>query len=251
MPIIIANTVYRDMLYFFRNQFTSIVMLAILTALISVILKHMLSPDSQQLIALNNSTYISDITDINLQQLVRHISAEQQCILLQASAAKTLAILVGNVILVAGLLTMINLISNNQSVSVLRAISLSIPLLPRLLVLIFLITLLVQLGLLLIIVPGVLLAIAFSLAPIIATRDNLSTIKSMHISTKMAFTNVRLLAPAVLFWLLAKAVVLLLMTQCTFMSLLIAEILLNGLSNLISALLLIYLYRLYMLLPQN
>ena len=122
--------------------------------------------------------------------------------------------------------------------------------LPRLLLLIFLTTLLVQLGLLLIIVPGILLAIAFSLAPVIATSDNLGAIKSMRLSARLAFANLRLLAPAVLFWLLAKAAVLLLATQFTLVSSLVAAILLNGLSNLISALLLIYLYRLYMLLRQ-
>lgn len=98
--------------------------------------------------------------------------------------------------------------------------------------------------------PGILLAIAFSLAPVIATSDNLGAIKSMRLSASLAFANLRLRAPAVLFWLLAKAAVLLLATQFTLVSSLVAAVLLNGLSNLLSALLLIYLYRLYMLLRQ-
>lgn len=242
MPIM-ASTLYRDMLNFFRNQFASIVLLALLTALISVVLGHALSPDS-------DGTHMGDTADMSLQQLVRQMSVEQQRVLLKASAAGILAGLVGNVMLAGGLLTMIRLVSNRQPVSVLRAIGLSAPLLPRLLLLIFLTTLLVQLGLLLIIVPGILLAIAFSLAPVIATSDNLGAIKSMRLSASLVFSNLRLLAPAVLFCLLAKAAVLMLATQFTLVSSLVSAVLLNGLSNLISALLLIYLYRLYMLLRQ-
>lgn len=250
---IIGSTLYRDMLNFFRNQFVSIVLFALLTALISVVLGYTLSPGSEELMTLSNgtnndTTNMDDTADISLQQFVQEMSVEQKHVLLKASAAGTLTGLVGNVLLAGGLLTMIRLISNRQPVSVFRIISLSAPFLPRLLLLIFLTTLLVQVGLLLIIVPGILLAIAFSLAPIIATSDNLGAIKSMRLSATLAFSNLRLLAPAVLFWLLTKAAVLLLVTQFTLASSLMVVVLLNGLSNLISALLLIYLYRLYMLL---
>lgn len=250
MPIM-ASTLYRDMLNFTRNQLTGIILLALLAALISVALGHALSPSSDQLIILGaDSGDIADTSSLSLQELVRQMTPEQQKVLLKASAAGTFAGLVGNVILAGGLLTMIRLVSNRQPVSVLRAIGLSAPILPRLLLLIFITTLLVQLGLLLIVLPGILLAIALSLAPVIAANDNLGVFKSMQLSSKLAFANLRLVTPAVLLWLLAKAAVLLLAAQMPQSSSLISAVLLNGLSNVISALLLIYLYRLYMLLRQ-
>ncbi|AEI74773.1 UPF0259 membrane protein [Candidatus Moranella endobia PCVAL] len=245
----IASTMYQDMLNFFRNQLTSVVLLALLTALINVILGYILSPGSAQLRILNDCNNISNIADMSIQQLVRNMSLEQQMVLLKAAAASTIAGIVGNVLLASGLLNMVRLTSNNQQPnSVLRAIGLSAPILPRLLLLIFLTTLLVQLGMLFIIVPGVVFAIAFSLAPVIATSDNLGTIKSMRMSASLAFANIRLLAPAVCLWLLAKAIVLLLATKLTIISSLIVAVLLNGLINLLSAILLIYLFRLYILL---
>ncbi len=250
MPIM-ASTLYRDMLNFTRNQFTSIVLLALLTALVSVVLGHALSPSTDQLVMLGTEgAAATDTATMSLQDLVQQMTPEQQHILLKASAAGTFAGLVGNVILAGALLTMIRLVSDRQPVSVLRAIGLSAPILPRLLLLVFITTLLVQLGLLLIVVPGILIAIALSLAPVIATNENLGVFKSMRLSSKMAFANLRLIMPAVVIWLLAKAAVLLLAAQFTQVSSLVAAVLLNGLSNIISALLLIYLYRLYMLLRQ-
>jgi len=250
MPIM-ASTLYRDMLNFTRNQFVSIVLLALLTALISVSLGHALSPNTEQLLVLNGEgTGVTDTANMSLQELVQQMTPEQQRVLLRASAAGTFAGLVGNVILAGALLTMIRLVSDRQPTSVLRAVGLSVPILPRLLLLIFITTLLVQLGLLLVIVPGIVVAIALSLAPVIAASENLGVFKSMRLSSKLAFANLRLITPAVLVWLLAKAAVLVLAAQFTQVSSLVAAVLLNGLSNIISALLLIYLYRLYMLLRQ-
>ena len=251
MPIM-ASTLYRDMLNFTRNQFAGIVLLALLTALISVSLGHALSPNTDQLVIISGEgTGLSDSANMSLQELVQQLTPEQQHVLLKASAAGTFAGLVGNVILAGALLTMIRLVSDRQPISVLRAVGLSAPLLPRLLLLIFITTLLVQLGLLLIVIPGILVAIALSLAPVIAASENLGVFTSMRLSSKMAFANLRLVTPAVLVWLLAKAAVLLLASQLTQVSSLVAAVLLNGLSNIISALLLIYLYRLYMLLRQE
>ncbi|CUX96800.1 YciC family protein [Candidatus Doolittlea endobia] len=249
MPIR-ARTLCNDMLNFARNQFTNILLLALLTALISIVLSHVLSPGSEQLITLSDGRHIDDTANMSFQQRIQHMSMEQQRILLKASAANSLAGLIGDVLLVGGLLTMIRQVSNRHSISVLRAICLSAPLFPRLLLLIFFTTLLVQLGLLLIVIPGIMLAIAFSLSPIIVTNDNLSAIKSMRLSASLALANLRLLAPAVLVWLLAKSAILLLATRFALVSPFVTAILLNGLSNLITILLLIYLYRLYMFLRQ-
>jgi hypothetical protein len=48
MPIT-ANTLYRDSFNFFRNQLASILILALLTAFISVMLNQVFSPDIEQL----------------------------------------------------------------------------------------------------------------------------------------------------------------------------------------------------------
>ncbi|OSM99679.1 MULTISPECIES: YciC family protein [Lonsdalea] len=248
MPIT-ASALYRDTMNFTRNQFVSILLLSLLASLITVVLGHLFTPGSEQLQILNDSNIgLSAGEQQGLSDLIQQMSPEQQMVLLKASAAGTFASLVGNTLLVGGLLLLIQMVSAGTPTSALRAIGASLPILPRLLLLILICTLLIQLGMLFLIVPGVLLAIALSLSPVISGTEKHGIWASMRHSSKLVFANFRITAPAVLLWLVAKVVLLLLVARLPLAAPTVMAIVINGLSNFISALLLIYLFRLYMLL---
>ncbi|ATA22240.1 uncharacterized protein UPF0259 [Gibbsiella quercinecans] len=248
MPIT-ANTLYRDSFNFFRNQLVSILLLALLTAFISVLLNQVFSPSAEQLQILTTAENdFTSSTGIGIQEIIQQMSPEQQMVLLKVSAAATVSALVGNVLLVGGMLTLIRLVSEGVQTSALRAIGISAPILPRLLLLLFIGTLLIQLGLMLFVVPGVILAVAFSLAPVIATADKKGVFASLKQSSKLAFANARVIVPAMMLWLAAKLLVLFLVSHLSAITPNVASVVLTALSNLISVLLLIYLFRLYMLL---
>ncbi|MCI4186753.1 envelope biogenesis factor ElyC [Dickeya dianthicola] len=247
MPIT-ASRLYRDTLNFTRNQFFSILMLALLTSLITVVLGHVFTPGSDQLQLLSNSNVdLSAIEQPSISDIIQQLSPEQQMVLLKASAAGTFATLVGNALLTGGILMLIQLVSAGHQTSALRAIGASVPLLPRLFFLILVCTLLIQLGMLLVVVPGILLSIAFSLSPVIAVIEKRGLVASMRASSKLAFAHFRQTAPAVLLWLLAKVALLLLLTRLPVVSPTAIAVILNGISNVLSAMLLVYVFRLYML----
>lgn len=248
MPIT-ANTLYRDSFNFFRNQLASVLLLALLTAFISVLLNQVFSPDAEQLKLLSATEgNFTSTTGMGIQEIIQQMTPEQQMVLLKVSAAATFSALVGNVLLVGGMLTLIRLVSEGQQTSTLRAIGISAPQLPRLLLLLFICTLLIQLGLTLFIVPGVILAISFSLAPVIAVTDRKGVFAALRLSCKLAFANTRVIMPAMMLWLAAKLLVLFMVSHLSVLTPNIASVVLTALSNLVSALLLIYLFRLYMLL---
>ncbi|PIJ51816.1 hypothetical protein BL250_06390 [Erwinia sp. OLTSP20] len=245
---ITAGSLYREAGNFFRHQLITILLMALLTAFISVMISQAMTPGDDQLSQLPQQGFPGG----NLMEMVRNLTPEQQHILLRASLAGTLASLIGNTLLTGGMLMLIPLVSAGERTSALRAIGLSAPLLPRLLVLTFLMTLVIQLGFLFVVIPGIILAILLALAPVILAAGQQGIFAAIRQSVSLVWHNMRLVTPAVLFWLLAKMVLLVVITRVlarmpdSYYTLL--SVLASGISNLISALLIIYLCRLYMLL---
>ncbi|MCD1460251.1 UPF0259 family protein [Klebsiella pneumoniae] len=169
---ITAKSVYRDTGNFFRNQFITILLIALLCAFITVVLGHAFSPSDEQLSILSEGDNLAGS---------------------------------------AGLFE------------------------------------LVQMGMMLVLVPGVLLAIVLAFAPIMLVQDKMGILGAMRSSMRLAWANLRLVAPAIIGWLVAKTLLLLFASSFAALTPNVGAVVINTISNLISALLLIYLFRVYML----
>ncbi|MDC9612623.1 YciC family protein [Xenorhabdus khoisanae] len=245
MPIT-ANTLYHDSINFFKNQLLNIVILSVLAALVTTLLEHFLMPNGEQLkllIELQNA--LKEGGNAGIRDFAAQLTSDEQIMFLHTAFGILFCNIFGNTLITASVLVLIHAVSHGQQTNAIHASTLSMKLLPKMFLLMFICTLLVQIGYALMFLPGILFSITFALAPIFLFEKGKSVFSAMQESWKLAFSNMRLLIPAMLLWFAVKLML-------ELVSVKIPGIAVSMLNNLLSALLLIYLFRLYMLVkPQN
>ncbi|CDG21316.1 conserved membrane protein of unknown function [Xenorhabdus poinarii G6] len=240
MPIT-ANTLYRDSINFLRNQLLNVVILSVLAALVTTLLGHLFVPNDEQLKLLAEiQNIVKNSGSSEIQHFVAQLTSDEQLMLMRTMFGILFTSIFGSTLLTASVLVLINISSNGQQTNAISACTLSVTLLPKMLLLMFICTLIIQIGYALMVLPGILFSIAFALAPVFLLEKGKNVFAAMQQSWRLGFNNIRLLLPAMLLWLAIKLILVLVLAK-------MPDILLSVLDNFLSALLLVYLFRLYML----
>ncbi|MBT0726340.1 UPF0259 family protein [Rosenbergiella australiborealis] len=234
-----ANQLYRDAASQFKQHFKPLILISLLSAFVTVILLKIFLPSTDPL-----SDFIQNGESAeSLFTLLKDMSDDQRNLLMHISGIMTFSALIGNTLLVGGVLKYLAASAQGKSLSALRAIGASAPVWPRLLIQTFLLTLIVQLGFYVLIVPGVILMILFSLSPVLLLENDRGLIKTMKQSVPLVWKHMRLIAPAVIAWFAVRVALTFIFGGFGLMPASTILLISNLLAHLSSALLLIYLYR--------
>lgn len=242
-----AKSVYRGSGNFFRNQFVGILLLAALCAFVTTLLVYSFSPPTEQIVAVVAALQKNSADSLSITDLRDNLSPEQLQLLVKIAGVRGFAALIGNTLLAGGLLTLIIRVSNGERVSALSALGSSVMLLPRLFLLLFCVTLLVEIGTFFFVLLGLFLAVLLAMAPVIMVHGKAGIIRSLYGSASLVFHNMWLATSGVLFWFVLKYTLAALFFPSITNQEVIGTIFMNGVGNMMDAWLLIYLFRLYTL----
>ncbi|MEX6158074.1 YciC family protein [Providencia manganoxydans] len=246
-----ANSLISDSINFFKNQLGGLSTIVLLATVVSVIIYSMMIPSAQMIsVLVDAQAQFIKAGNSGLQDWVQGLSEEEKSSILRVSFGLILSVTFGSLILICGVLAYIAGLSCGEDMTGTQALLASLPKAPSMFLLLVVCSLLVQLGTTIMVFPGIILAIGFSLAPAILISENVNPFNAMGKSWKMAYANWRLALPMVLIWMASQMLVSLLMS-----SMQMNHIVSNGVSflinNIIAAFALIYFYRLYMLITQK
>lgn len=213
-----------------------------------MMINHLFLPPLEQLNMLESTIERITSENIGIKEIIDQMHPEQKMALLKISASETFSMLLGHVLLIGGVLSLAIQISKDHSVNLLNTLSAFLPRLPKLFLLIFICTLLIQLGLTAFIIPGIFIALSVSLSPIILINEKTGVFSAIKRSTRIAFPHARLIIPAILLWAGAKFILLFLANRLDIFSQNVMLLIFNIFNYFLLAFLLVYLFRLYMLL---
>lgn len=249
MPIT-ALSLYRDMLNFFRNHLSQVLLIVLLTTALAVVLGHMFTPSDEALQTLQK-TLQSKNDDLAIFKTLYNMPLDQQNRILHFMFTKAVISLVTYTFLIAGILTLLKSVNQGENPSALQAINASFRYFPRLLLLIMITRLLIEVGSLFFILPGLILFIAFILSPIVCIQEQCSATVAMRVSAGLAFKRLSYILPILISWGICQLLMMLSINTLSQLPTTVFLFILYGVGNLVSALLLIYLFRLYLLIIQE
>ncbi|GKX62603.1 YciC family protein [Pragia fontium] len=250
MPIT-ANSLFRDSVNFIRNQLSSFIMLALLASFISYMLFQALVPNTTELHKIiTDAIGTSQVSRSELQSVINGMSREQQLSIVEAAmplfGAMGLSFLLSNLLLIGGVVTLIMQVSQGHKTSALRSIGSSAASLPMLLLLLVISLPLIFFGFSLYLLPGIFFIFVLVMAPIILLESKQGLIHAISTSWSMAFSNVKIILPIVLFTLSVKFILFMLSVNVAASSPVAISLLVDAISYLVTAFMFVYLFRLYM-----
>ncbi|WMY95262.1 MAG: YciC family protein [Arsenophonus sp.] len=243
---IITNSLISDSYNFFKNQLNGIFLLSLISATISLILYYFFVPLQEVEIIIKN--FINQNNSISLSTWTKQLSDEEIKIIMRVSLLSFVSIFIGLTFLVSSVLTYLFEINKDNHIHALQAFVLSLHIFPKMIMLLIICSILIYIGFMFFIAPGIILTIGFSLSPIILINfKNTMPLLAIKKSFKIAFRHWWLVLSILLFWLVLQIFITIFIGKLHIFPNIINNLISFTSNNLLTSFTLIYFFRLYML----
>ncbi|QCI22724.1 YciC family protein [Buchnera aphidicola] len=242
--LITSSKLRHDTRHFFYQQIRIIFFISAFVACVNVLIDIFVKPDIHiiSIIKNNQFTRVSSFLE-----LINNMTFEDKNKLLKYFIFKSIESLMSKTVLLGANITLISVLSQNKKESIISSIGSLFSYLPSLFILNFLTTFVIQIGYMCLIIPGILLSIILSLSPIIFSFKQHGLINSIRLSVYISWKYIRIIEPVVLFWISSKFLLTILVTNMHFINNNILFLISNIIMNMLFSILIIYLYRFYMI----
>ncbi|WP_343153937.1 YciC family protein [Buchnera aphidicola (Mindarus keteleerifoliae)] len=237
--------ILNDTKNFFTKNFGTILLISIFSALVAIIINYFIAPDYRKL----NIFYELDKYNAGyLFNKIQNMHFSEQKILFRTLFAKIFSYLIGNTILLIGIIGFLEFIFLNKLDSWKKKIHKMIIFFPNLLLLVIILTVIIQFGSMIFIIPGLFISSLLSLSPIILFIEEKNVIFSIKKSINLTFKNMKFILPSIIFWMFSKMLILIVsLISHIIIPPYLNIFLLYGINNILLSILIIYLFRFYVL----
>ncbi|CAL4322395.1 YciC family protein [Buchnera aphidicola] len=233
-----------DTYHFVSKEIKTIVFISILATFISILINILIKPDLHIISIIENKNFENSHS---IFDLIHNMNLYEKKELLKYSIFKMLEFLINKTFLLGSIITFIKYLSNGKKESFVSSIYYLIKFLPSLFILNFITIIAIQIGFMFFILPGIFLSILLSLSPIILSFKNNNLIDSIRLSFSVSYKNLNIIGTSILFWICIKFIFTTILSNNYLIGKNFIFLILNINMNIFFSILIIYLFRFYML----
>lgn len=242
--IITIKQLHHDTYHFFRKQIGAIFLISIAVTLISIAINMIIQPDMHIMSIIDRKKFFHSHS---LLDFINNMNAREKYDLLKYSILKIIEILISKTLLLGSIIILISNLASNQKQSITLILYSLSKFLPSLFTLNCLTAFISQVSFMFFVIPGIFLSILLSLSPIILFFTNNGTAHAIRHSICIAWKYIMVIGPSILLWMSGKFFLTIIISHIYFINKNVIFLLLNVSSNVLYSILIIYLFRFYML----
>ncbi|QCI18819.1 YciC family protein [Buchnera aphidicola] len=233
-----------DTYHFVSKEIKTIFFISIVATLISILINMLIKPDMHIISIIENNKFINSHSVFDF---VNNMSEYEKKALLKYSIFKIIEFLTSKTFLLGSIITLITCLSDNKKQPISFSIIFFTKLLPSLFFLNCITNIIIQIGFIFFIFPGIFLSILLALSPIILSFKKNTLIDSIKLSISISWKHINIIGTGVLFWMCMKFILTKVLFNIPIINTNFIFLILNVSINVFFSILIIYLFRFYML----